>query len=227
MDSTINSVSNPAATGPGAAPSAGNNKLGKNEFLKLLMTQLGNQDPTSPASTEQFVTQLATFASLELQQNANTQLENLLLAQASSNQTAMTNFVGKDIVYRTDSMTLEANKPAIGEAQLAVSADKVTVVVSDQNGKPVRTMQLGSHEAGNMTFTWDGRDDQGRAQPAGNYKIQVTAAGSDGKSIAVDQRGRGHVTGVSFEGGVAQVKVGDTTVKIPDIVEIKERTTTP
>ena len=225
MDS-IKAISG-AGDGIGAAPTAGNNKLGKDEFLKLLMTQLGTQDPTSPASTEQCVTQLATFASLELQQNANTQLENILLAQASSNQTAMANFVGRDVMYRTDSLTLEAGKPAEGEAYLATAAEKVTVVVSDQNGKPVRTMQMGSQEVGAMKFTWDGRDDQGRAQPAGNYKIQVTAAGADGKSIAVDQRGRGHVTGVSFEGGVAAVKVGGTTVKIPDIVEITERTTTP
>ena len=223
----INQIGNPEPTDPNAAPTRGSNKLGKDEFLKLLMTQLGNQDPTSPASTEQFVTQLATFASLELQQNSNTQLENLLLAQASSNQTAMTNFVGKDVVYRTDSMTLEAGKPAVGEAQLAASAESVSVVITDQNGKPVRTMQMGSQEAGAMSITWDGRDDQGRTQPAGNYKVRVTAADKDGKSIAVDQRGRGHVSGVSFEGGVAQIKVGDTAIKIPDIVEIKERTTTP
>src|SRR5687767_7093990 len=108
---SVNTVSNPAATEPDAAPTRGSNKLGKDEFLKLLMTQLGNQDPTSPASTEQFVSQLATFASLELQQNANSQLENLLVAQATANQTAMTSFVGKDIVYRTDSITLEAGKP--------------------------------------------------------------------------------------------------------------------
>jgi flagellar basal-body rod modification protein FlgD len=216
---------NPELGNAGAAPTQGNNKLGKNEFLKLLMTQLGNQDPTSPASTEQFVTQLATFASLELQQNSNDQLENLLLAQASSNQTAMSTFVGKDIVYRTDSLMLEAGKPALGEAQLASKAEKVTVVVQDANGKPVRTMQMGSQEAGAMTINWDGRDDQGRSLPAGKYKLQVTASDTDGKSIAVDQRGRGHVSGVSFEGGVAQARVGDMLVKIPDIVEIQERTT--
>lgn len=216
---------NPALGNGGETPTRGNNKLGKDEFLKLLMTQLGNQDPTAPASTEQFVTQLATFASLELQQNSNTQLENLLMAQASSNQTAMTTFVGKDIVYRTDSITLEAGKPATGEASLASKAEKVTVVVQDANGKPVRTMQLGSHEAGVMNITWDGRDDQGRVLAPGNYKLQVTAADKDGKSIAIDQRGRGHVSGVSFEGGVAMAKVGDVSVKIPDIIEVKERTT--
>jgi flagellar basal-body rod modification protein FlgD len=216
---------NPALGNAGEAPTRGNNKLGKNEFLKLLMTQLGNQDPTSPASTEQFVTQLATFASLELQQNSNDQLENLLLAQASSNQTAMTTFVGKDIVFRTDSLTLEAGKPAVGEARLASKAEQVTVVISDPNGKAVRTMQMGSQEAGAMNITWDGRDDRGQTMPPGKYKLQVTASDTDGKSIAVDQRGHGHVSGVSFEGGVAQAKVGDTTVNIPDIVEIKERTT--
>lgn len=203
----------------------GSNKLGKDEFLKLLMAQLGNQDPTAPTDSQAFVAQLANFATLELQQNANTQLEGLLLAQASANQTSMANFVGKDVTYKTDNIELRDNQSATASANLATSAKNVTVVVTDAQGKTVRTMQLGPHDAGSMALTWDGRDDAGRRLPAGNYKLRVTAKDDKDASVAVEQRGTGHVTGIAYDDGVAMLKLGDVKIKVADILEINERNT--
>jgi flagellar basal-body rod modification protein FlgD len=45
--------------------STSSTEFGKDEFLKLLVAQLKNQDPMNPMNNEQFVTQLATFSSLE------------------------------------------------------------------------------------------------------------------------------------------------------------------
>jgi flagellar basal-body rod modification protein FlgD len=210
---------------PNAAPTQGSNKLGKDEFLKLLMAQMGSQDPTSPSDSEAFVAQLATFAQLELQQSANANLENILMAQAAANQTSMTNFVGKDVTFRTDNFMLEAGKPAVAEARLASPAEKMTVVITDEAGKTVRTMQLPKHEPGSVTITWDGRDDHGNQLNPGNYKLRVTAEDKDGNSVTVDQRASGHVSGVAFEEGVAELRLSDgSKVKISDVLEIKERT---
>jgi flagellar basal-body rod modification protein FlgD len=214
------SVDNPLADS-----ARGSNKLGKDEFLKLLMAQLGHQDPTNPADSEAFVAQLAQFATLELQQNANSSLEGLLMAQASANQTAITGFVGKDIVYRTDSLSMTAGTPAIASARLAAPAENVTAVVTDANGRTVRTLQLGRQQAGTLAIEWDGRDNHGTQLPSGDYKLRVTAEDGAGKSVAVEQRGSGRVTGVSFEDGTPLIKVGGSTVKVPNIVEINERTT--
>jgi flagellar basal-body rod modification protein FlgD len=220
-----NPLARPDAVDPSAAPTRGSNKLGKDEFLKLLMTQLGSQDPTSPSDSEAFVAQLAQFATLELQHQANAQLENILVAQASANQTAMANFVGKDVVYKTDTVGLVAGQPAQAEARLAAAAEQVTVVISDSNGKPVRTMRLGRQQAGSMNINWDGRDDAGAQVPSGSYKLRVTAEDGAGKSVDVEQRGTGHVSGVAFEEGVATLSVGGTSVRVSDVLEIKERMT--
>jgi flagellar basal-body rod modification protein FlgD len=211
---------------PNAAPTRGSNKLGKDEFLKLLMAQMGSQDPTSPANSEAFVAQLATFAQLELQQHANAQLENILIAQASANQTSMTNFVGKDVTYRTDKLSLERGQPAVAQVRLGEAAEKMTAVITDSSGKTVRTIQLPSHAAGEMDISWDGRDDFGNQLQPGSYSIRVTAEDKDGASVAVEQRSSGHVRGVAFKDGVAELQISDgTTVKVSDVVEIKERTT--
>jgi flagellar basal-body rod modification protein FlgD len=209
-----------------AAPEAhGSNKLGKDEFLKLLMAQLGHQDPTAPTDSEAFVAQLAQFASLELQQNTNASLDNLLVAQAASQQTAVLTMVGRDVTFRTDKISLADGVASTTSARIQEPAASTTAVIVDSSGRTVRTMQLGPQAAGTFDVTWDGRDDMGNPQPPGTYTVRVTASDAAGKSIEVQQRGAGRVTGISFEDGVPELLLGTEHVKLSDIVEIKERNT--
>jgi flagellar basal-body rod modification protein FlgD len=224
MDSTITNIDGLRRVEQKPEAAQGSNKLGKDEFLKLMMAQLGQQDPTAPVDSQAFVAQLAQFASLELAQNANTSLESLLIAQTASNQTALTTFVGKDVVFRTDNITLEAGRGASGMAQLGANAESVTAVITDAQGKTVRTLQLGRQSAGPLDIAWDGRDDRGTVLPAGTYKLRVTAKDAQGGTVGVEQRGTGHVNGVAFENGVPQLRIGNISVSVADVVEIKERT---
>ena len=216
-----------SATAPGedkVAKTAGAPQLGKNEFLKLMMAQMNNQDPTQPTDNQAMVAQLAHFSTLELQQNSNTHLEGLLMAQASANQTAMAAFVGRDVLYKTDQVQLGDKGAVQASAKLAAAAKNVTLVVTDGAGKTVRTMQMGSHQAGSMALNWDGRDDKGDRVAVGDYKLRVTAKDDKDQNVAIEQRGSGHVSGVAYVDGVAMLKLGDTKIKVSDILEINERT---
>jgi flagellar basal-body rod modification protein FlgD len=220
---TQTSTSADATTAPSNAPPT--NILGKDDFLKIFLAQLSQQDPTSPVDSTAFVAQLAQFSSLELQQNANTDLESLMMGQAAAQQTSVTNLVGKDVTFNSNSLALTSGQGTTINAGLATAAANLTAVISDATGKAVRTIKVGANAAGPVSLGWDGRDDQGNTLPSGTYQVAITAAGVGGASVAVTQTQTGEVTGISFAGGTTQLIVGASTVQLSTITQITERTT--
>lgn len=214
-----------APTAADALAGAGKSILGKDDFLKIFLAQLAHQDPTSPVDSEAFVAQLAQFSSLELQHNANANLEAIMMGQAATQQTSVTNLVGKDVTYKADSVSLIAGQASTIDANLDAQAASLTAVITDGNGKVVRTLKLGGHAAGTAAITWDGRDDAGTPLPGGTYKVAVTASDTTGAGVGVDQRLSGHVTGVSFQSGSPELLLGSQHIKLSNVIEIKERTT--
>ena len=210
---------------PNTLTRAGSNAMGKNEFLKLLVAQLANQDPTKPQDTSQFVAELAQFSALEGQQNAVSRLDMLLLGQATANQTQAASFIGKSVTYRGGTVHSDGIAPVTGTATLAAPADKVTVAVTDATGHVVRTIQMGAQAAGEIAISWDGRDDRGNPTPAGDYSLQPAAFDADGKAVPISVSTSGTVTGVTFEDGVPRLKVGSSLVKMSDVTSINERNT--
>src|SRR3954463_10245304 len=69
--------------------------LGKDDFLRIMITQLKNQDPTSPFKAEQMATEMAQFTSVEQLQNINQNLGKLQNAQQPLERLARTKMIGK------------------------------------------------------------------------------------------------------------------------------------
>jgi flagellar basal-body rod modification protein FlgD len=216
----VTSVTNPGAGGVSAP--ADKTKLGKDEFLKLLLAQMSHQDPTSPADSSQFVAQLAQFANVEQLQGVNQQLETLLVAQAASNQTQTVGLLGKDVQFKSDKVDFDGVSAAPIRGQLAKDATTVTAAIVDSTGKTVRTVELRGVPQGPIAMTWDGRDADGNTLPKGTYTVRLTAADEKGQNIPVETRGQGRVTGISYEKGYAQLQVGGVTLAMSDIITVSE-----
>jgi flagellar basal-body rod modification protein FlgD len=225
MSAAIESLSSTPVTPPTSADRIGSDKLGKDEFLKLLMAQLANQDPTAPTDNQAFVAQLAQFAGLEAAQGTNTRLDTLLTAQASNSQTATVGFIGKMVDFKTSALNLQAGLSATTQVTLAAPATTVKVDVLDAGGRLVRSMQLGAHTAGAMGVIWDGNDDGGNRQPPGAYSLNVAAGDATGKSVDVSLQGNGEISGVVFDNGIPKLKVNGSLVSMSQVTSINERIT--
>jgi len=214
------SIASSTATGSttSATTTAG---LGKNDFLKLLTAQLANQDPLQPVDNQAFVAQLAQFSSLEQLQNVTSRLDTLLVAAASSNQLATASLVGKQITYQASTVAVTADGAGAVQASLGARAT-VTAVLQDANGHTVRTLPLGTRDAGTFDLGWDGRDDTGRLVAPGTYTVQLTGRDLQGAVVPVQARARGLVTGISFDGSAAELVVGGNNVKLSNVYEVTQ-----
>ncbi|WP_066053276.1 flagellar hook assembly protein FlgD [Robertmurraya korlensis] len=77
----------------------GSDSLGKDDFLKILMTQLQNQDPLNPMQDKDFIAQMATFTSLEQMTNMNKSIESLVSAQEQNQLISYSQFIGKEVSW--------------------------------------------------------------------------------------------------------------------------------
>jgi flagellar basal-body rod modification protein FlgD len=211
-------TTNPFASGP---PEAAKKELGKDDFLRLLTTQLSNQDPLKPIDNQAFIAQLAQFASVEQLNAVSRNLESLLVEQASSNQLAAAGLVGKDLTYRSDGVQLAGDGDATLSASLPEAAT-VTVAIQDAAGRTVRTLALGHRDAGKLEVAWDGRDESGQRLAAGSYRIIASAKAADGAPLALDLRAQGRVSGVAFGPGGPTLLVGDARVALSDVLDIHQ-----
>ena len=90
-----------------------NGALGKDAFLKLLVTQLQNQDPTSPMDDKEFIAQMAQFSSLEQMQNMTKAMEDLLASQEQSQLMSYKTFIGNEVKWDEITEELDAEKKPI------------------------------------------------------------------------------------------------------------------
>ena len=186
------------------------------------MTQLAHQDPTAPQDSSEFIAQLAQFANLEISQNSNDQLGGILMAQTVSNQTQTAALVGKDVNYISDQIHLGKNGANTMTLDVLGEATSVTAVIEDENGRAVRTIQLGQKDYGKTNFEWDGLDDRGLPASEGAYTVRVTATDIDGSKVDVVQTAQGRVTGVSFQNGYPELLIGDVRLSMGDVIDILE-----
>lgn len=90
--------------------------LGKDDFLKLLMVQLQNQDPTNPMDDQEFIAQMSTFTILEQITNIGTTMEKFVKVQEQSQLISYSQFVGKDVTWhKVTEAKQPGEKPVIEE----------------------------------------------------------------------------------------------------------------
>jgi flagellar basal-body rod modification protein FlgD len=210
-----------AASASGASPSSA---LGKDEFLKLLVTQMRYQDPLSPMDNAQFTAQLAQFSSLEQLFEVNSNLSALGQSQGPAEMASVNGFIGRDILARGDGAVLGEEGDASIQFSLDGPADAVSVLIQGEDGSTVGTLPVGALPGGANEVAWDGRDATGTRLPAGTYRFSVVAQDALGASVEARTEVRGVVQGALYDGDASYLVVGNRQVALSDVIAVKEPT---
>lgn len=177
--------------------------LGKDDFLKLLVSQLQNQDPLNPSDATEFTAQLAQFSSLEQLSNINKALEQLSSAQ---NLGAMS-CIGRDVVLEDSYFELGSGGVDLGY-RLDGDADQVALYLQDGYGRTVAAIPASELAAGEHYLNWDGKDASGQTVPAGTYRLLVAALRGEDQVVAGTSLVKAQVTGVDLSGSEPQLVTG-------------------
>jgi flagellar basal-body rod modification protein FlgD len=215
----ISPTSSPGLFGaPPTTTNASRTSMGKDEFLRLLVTQLQNQDPLSPLQPHEFAAQLAQFSSVE----QLTQLNDGMAAQSQLVQlTAMmgqTNFgaslIGHEVLAEGNQVTI----PASGSAQIRVDVGapggSATLRLLDAAGHEVAKRDMGRLSSGRQTLTLPAD------LPPGDYHYELTVAGSGDTTIPVTSYTSGVVDRLSFKDGHIYLHIGGVQVLLEDVAEV-------
>lgn len=216
---TINTVAaagaTSATTSTATAKSGALGSLSGNftDFLTLLMTQLKNQDPTSPMDTNQFTSQLVQYSSVEQQMNTNNNLTKLIQATQSNTVLQSSSLVGKPVDVTSDHLSLQSGTATAHFVTPA--AEKLNIEIDSPAGTKVFQTTLDA-QAGTNDWKWDGRDSQGNKLPDGSYKLSVVDP--SGTAIATTITGR--VTGMQRTTDGVTVSLGALTTDVGSIQSV-------
>ena len=208
-----------AATASSATPkSATGGALGSlsgnfTDFLTLLMTQLKNQDPTSPMDTNAFTSQLVQYSSVEQQMNTNSNLTKLIQATQSNTVLQSSSLVGKQVNVTSDHLALQNGTASVHFDSPAAGTLNVDVF-SASGSKVLGTTIKG--QAGKNDWTWNGKDDHGNSLPDGSYKISI----NDPSGAALSTTITGRVTGLQRNSDGVTVSLGALTTDVGAIQSV-------
>lgn len=206
-----------------SASNAKRNEMGKDEFMKLLIAQLENQDPLQPTDNTEFIAQMAQFSSLEGITNLNQTVNQFATSLQSTQALQASTLVGRSVQVVSDVAVLEEGKEVNGTLDLKESSADVFVAVYASNGEYLGDISLGSQQAGQVSFNWNGLDTNGEPFPPGKYQFRAYANNNGNNqsvelylpqkvnSVALNAGARGEIllnlNGYSEPVSLSQVKV--------------------
>ena len=208
-------------TAPAAdAKKAANGAMGKDDFLKLLFTQLKYQDPQNPVDDREFAAQLAQFSSLEQMTNLNTSFSQIKTVLEQQGRFNLLQAVGKTARAVGDNLVPAADGTWKGVFSLDGAAGASTVTVYNGNGIPIRTMNTGALPSGENAIVWDGTLEGGIRAPSGQYHFGIQATGVDGNPVTPTTYVEGIVSGITLDDNPT-VYIGNIPIPFSNIRMLK------
>ena len=196
-----------------ASQNTGGSGADFNMFLKLLTSQMQNQDPLDPMKTSEYTQQLVQYAQVEqsLQQTAT--LKDMLSRMSSQDMAQAANFIGREARFDSATAGLDAQGgTAAWSYTLDRAASSATATITDGSGKAVQRLTLDPADTDGR-IVWDGQMANGVRAPEGPYTLTIAAVDAAGKPVTASINSMGTVKNVALDGN--QVMLGMSGVSLP------------
>lgn len=171
--------------------------IGHEDFLKLMLTQLKNQDPMNPQDTEQMMGQIAQFTTASGVNELKSQFQEFFEHMRSDQSLRAAQLIGREVLTERDAGHLPQEGDFEAILQLDSSASNLTVEIANENGERVHREQLGQVAEGEHPYVWDGTNENGQRLPQGEYQLRAYREDGDSRE-AVGTLVGAEVTSVSM-----------------------------
>ena len=198
------------------------NKLEKDDYLNLMVTQLKYQDPTKPMDNQEMATQLAQFNTVEQLMGVNKTLTDMRTQQNGSQADKLSPYLGKNVEVAGSQLKVRSDRSVSGAAfDIPAPAGTAMVVIKDSAGQTVRSLDLGNLQPGRHKIEWDGKDGKGVNVSSGQYTFSVEASGIDGKPLAPKTSYNAKVDGIVDLASGGKLDTSSGPVELKDIMAIR------
>ncbi len=204
-----------------SSSSTSSNKLGQSDFLKLMTTQLSNQDPTKPMDSANFLSQMAQFSTVSGIGDLQTSFQQLASSMSSNEGLQASSLVGHSVAVPSAQGVLPAQGGMAAAVDVPSSAADVVVDIVDQTGQVVKHLDLGPQGAGLAQFNWDGTTATGTRGAAGAYTIKAAAV-TGGQSTALDVYGVDNVKSVTLNSNGTGPQLNLSSLGTVDFSKVKQ-----
>jgi len=200
---------------------APNQQLDQADFLRLLTTQLANQDPNKPMDPTNFVTDLTQMSHLESTNKMNESMLAMTNSLQSMQVMQSASLIGKNVQAVGDLLSHQQGTISDIKLDLKESLTDVNVVISNDSG-PVQELFLDDLPAGEKIAQWDGIDKLGNVMPSDDYKLTVygTNPSGDIKTIDTIVPSRINSIGINSDGSARATLATGEIVNVDEIREI-------
>ena len=217
-------------------------KLDGKDFLKLFLESLKSQDPTSPVETKDMMIQTAQLTTVETnvanKKALETVTQTLTKNSEYQSQFGLIPAIGKLATLKDATLKYDGSNLKDFDLYFENEPKSGSIAIIDKNKKKVREISLlqyknalgetGEDESGRkiedskgvLSFSWNGRRDNGSKLPKGKYTIKAEYVGEDSKKHTVFL-GTNVVESVKFENSEPFLKLGEKYTKFSDIGEIR------
>lgn len=190
----------------------------QSNFLKLLTTQLQNQDPLNPMESAEMTSQLAQLNMVDGISNMNKTMTALVEQMRVSDFMSQSLTVGRSALVTANKIKFDGENPVVIGVNFAAPMSETLVKITDSSGNLVMNSKVGASPAGISNLFWEGLGSDGQPLPAGTYYLEVTGVNGQ-TSVVGESMVASRVTAVGRDGNSINMTLADGRKVTPSEVK--------